>query len=826
MPDSAAAVAVLAALSRADLLRRFLTSDEFRIRVLTPLIRREPPAGGLFDAAPPDDLRAWGAGSLPLGEAGATAFAAGQSWAGLFLAVLVDEVFRDVVAVDLPVSSSGLRTALAELAARAGRRIEGAIDEVSEGEVRGWAVDASDPDRPVLLHLVVDGLFVSAGEPMRFRRDVQDRFGGSGLAGFAMPLPAHGGGRWAEVLVAGLGVSLGRTEIAPVPDAGLLAQLRGEVDRLRGALDALGRAVPAVSAAFTMPVERYADYAELYYGPLAHGPAGPPAATARRQAGLLLLVDLRDVAPAQGADLLGSLRAQSVAPDEVAVIRGGSDPSAVEDDLLRRLGWQSGCRPSIIRGEDPAASGWAEVLSDTRAERVVLVDGGAILAPDAIAVLDGALRRCPSTTMVYADEDRADPATGRRTDPILRPAFDDDLLRQVPYIGGAIAVRVAALREAAPALSERATAVAELALALHRRGLAIAHVPRILSTRIGPRADPAADRAGWRGVVEAALAEDEPAARVEPHRDALGAEVPGALTIRRPASVSGVTASVIIPTRDQPRLLAAALDSLRASRTSNVAAMRIGVVDNASALPETAELLARLAGEGVVVIRDEAPFNWAYLNNLAADQIPGDVLVFLNDDTLVIAPDWLDHLCEHAVRPDVGAVGARLAYEAGLIQHAGIVIRGPEAVPTHEGVGMPVASPGYLGRHALVRRVLAVTGACLATSRAVFERLGGFDSGTFPVEYNDVDYCLRANDAGLKVLYNPHAALYHLESMSRGFSIGGEKRAVAEAGTAALRRRWDHRFPHDPYFNAHFSRHARPFGFLRPPAPLEPDEPG
>jgi GT2 family glycosyltransferase len=173
-------------------------------------------------------------------------------------------------------------------------------------------------------------------------------------------------------------------------------------------------------------------------------------------------------------------------------------------------------------------------------------------------------------------------------------------------------------------------------------------------------------------------------------------------------------------------------------------------------------------------------------------------------------------LTANALREDVGAVGARLLYADGTLQHAGVVL-GVEGVAGHDCVGEAPERGGYFGRTHLQRSTLAVTGACLATRRRLFEQVGGFDEVNLKVAFNDIDYCLRLRSAGYRIVYNPFAVLYHFESKSRGFDLSEAKQARHRAEAATFRRRWSQIVDCDPLYNPHFERFARPFDRLRAP---------
>jgi GT2 family glycosyltransferase len=304
-------------------------------------------------------------------------------------------------------------------------------------------------------------------------------------------------------------------------------------------------------------------------------------------------------------------------------------------------------------------------------------------------------------------------------------------------------------------------------------------------------------------------------ARAEPHSDPLGGPRPTSHRIiwELPDPVPMV--SIIIPTRDRADLMEPCLQSVFESQAHYPVPFEIIVMDNESSEPETLSLLERAARDhGVTVIPYGSAFNWSAINNLAAREARGDILLFLNNDTRVLTPGWVRELASHAIRPDVGAVGARLLYEDGTIQHAGVVLGG-RAV--HESIGQRPSEGGYCGRTVLQRNVSAVTGACLATRKSLFQELGGFDEINLKVAFNDVDYCLKLRAAGYAVVYTPFATLYHFESKSRGLDDDFSKRLRSQNELRIMRSRWHEVIERDPFYNSRFNRTGRPFTRLRPP---------
>jgi GT2 family glycosyltransferase len=190
----------------------------------------------------------------------------------------------------------------------------------------------------------------------------------------------------------------------------------------------------------------------------------------------------------------------------------------------------------------------------------------------------------------------------------------------------------------------------------------------------------------------------------------------------------------------------------------------------------------------------DGTFHFARKVNRGALAASGDVLLFLNDDTEVVTPGWIEAMLVYALDPDVGAVGARLLFENGCIQHAGVVgVRGNPGHPYH---GLPADTPGH-GANALVPAdFLAVTGACLMTRRHCFAEAGGM-SAWFPASYNDLDYCLKLDRLGYRVVATPDAVLEHFESSSRSG-------AVASRELELIRRRWGRLLRDDPFYSPGF----------------------
>ncbi len=792
------------------LVRTFFTSPEFLGPLETAFQRGDRPWGE-EGGVPDQTIRAWAAARLPLSDEGKDALRqAPASWARVYWLLFSDLEFGQVVSADLIGGPQGV----ARLEAAAA--VDGRVEQVDGHVVRGWAVRLDHLEEPAVVEVWSDGAFYSAVTADLFRRDIQDRLGGDGRAGFQLNLPAgvsRGQGGGIEIQVQGVvigRVQLHRDELA-LDDMAAAAR---ELAEVRALLERLEARMPWVEASLAQPLSNYEAYAASWRD------TGLDAAASSRRS--LAVIDAVGASPRELDDTVRSLMAQTVPPDALSIAlvvdRG---QAAFAEDLRNRCAWQGlgGVSVHAVEATSAAKRIMAAVEQvGARGEDCLLIRAGDELAPGALRRINARMDRNARVQAVYFDEDRfldgeqeKDPALRRRVDPVLKPGFDRDLLLQTPYVGRCAAFRTDALRR--HGLDEAAgdDFAAELMLRIDAGGGAIDHVGRVLLTRWSS----APSAASWRSAVEAhARAEG---AAVLDHEDELGAQVPGAVRLRRRADVA--KACIIIATKDALDLLRPCVESIQANRAANATPHELLIIDHQSQDPQTQAYLADLEAAGEArVMPYEGEFNWALMNNLAAAQTDAEVLVFLNNDTVVHTRDWLDELVSQAQRPEVGVVGCRLLYEDGTIQHAGFVAR--EEVYSfliHEGVGDSGDDGGYLGRHALMHACVAVTGACIAVRAEAFRALGGFDSASFPVEGNDVDLCLRAQAEGLKVLYDPYATLYHLESKSRGFNTDPVRQARAEAASRLLWNRWSQGFSRDPGFNPHFDRLSRPFSRLRPP---------
>ncbi len=448
-------------------------------------------------------------------------------------------------------------------------------------------------------------------------------------------------------------------------------------------------------------------------------------------------------------------------------------------DIVQLPGWRS---PVALRNK---------ALRLCRGTFVALLGQHDRLAEQAVSDLAVV---APHSDIVYADADRIGP-DGVRRDPTFHAAWDPDFALAGPP-RGLVMVRTALVRALG---GWRAAAEGEhdwdmlLRASLRADPSAIRYIPAVLRHRIDPPASPGRRDPGL-AIVRAHLRATG-RRRYGVHRMA-GA---GPVRIIYPLPASPPLVSIIIPTRDRAALLRPCLDGLL--KRTDYPAIEVLVVDNDSREAETRVLFDELKKDGRVrVVEQRGAFNWSALNNHGVRTMRGEVAVLLNNDTDVIDPNWLKEMVAHALRPDVGIVGAKLLYRDGTIQHAGIVL-GPNGRGSHIWRHAARDATGHNNQLAAVRTMSAVTGACMAFRRGVFEEAGGIEQETLQVTWSDVDFCLRVRAAGYRVVWNPHALLYHLELASRGSEDTPEAMRRYAREQDHMRRLWGAALDSDPYFS-------------------------
>jgi GT2 family glycosyltransferase len=456
-------------------------------------------------------------------------------------------------------------------------------------------------------------------------------------------------------------------------------------------------------------------------------------------------------------------------------------------------------------------------LERVKADWVGFLDHDDLLAEHALYEVAKVVNTHPDVALIYSDEDKID-ANQRRCDPYFKsdwnyPLFlSHNLITHLAVYRKSIIDRIGGLRAGFDGAQDY-----DLALRFIEqiRPTQIFHIPKVLyhwrvhaqSTAGGNEAKPYAMVAGERALNEhfARCGTDAVVERLEfGYRPRFGLPTPLPKV------------SIIIPTRNAHRLVEQCLSSIYA-RTS-YENFEVILVDNGSDDPAaiTAFSAACERYPSLRCLRDDGPFNFARLCNAGVAEAQGDVVCLLNNDIEVDSPNWLEELVSVACQPTVGAVGGKLLYPDGKIQHAGVVL-GIGGWAGHAHKGFPDEHPGYVGRAALLSAFSAVTGACMVLLRERFEAVGGFDEVAFGVACNDVDLCLRLNAKGWRSVYVPWAVLYHHESATRGYEDTPEKKARFQAEVARIWERWGSTMGDDPAYNPNLGLAFEDFSLAWPP---------
>jgi len=437
------------------------------------------------------------------------------------------------------------------------------------------------------------------------------------------------------------------------------------------------------------------------------------------------------------------------------------------DDTLRALAAEG--VEALTIGLDGLSGGTARI-DWSAGPWLMPIAAGDVVAPGLASAYRAALAGADGeTSLIYADDDLLD-RRGRHVSPHFKPDWNAELFRHFDYLTGACILRVEAGDLAAASGRDWARQLVARAVG---QGVPV-HLQAVLHHR---RARPAPT---------------VPAAVAIPTQD-----LP--------------PVSIIVPTRNCIDLLRTCFQGVSATDYPDI---ELIVVDNDSDDPKTLAYLDRLGeampGVRVQVLRHAGAFNYSAINNRAAEVAGGRLLCLLNNDIEMTEPHWLATMAVQALRPDVGAVGARLLYPDGRVQHAGVVI-GMGNAAGHAHRFLRPDEEGYFHRHALPQFTSAVTAACLVVQRERFFAVGGLNARDFAVAFNDVDLCLRLNQRGWQSLYEPRATLIHHESVSRGLDRDPVGAARFAGELAALQRLWRTDSVTDPFHHPKLSRAAERF---------------
>jgi GT2 family glycosyltransferase len=504
--------------------------------------------------------------------------------------------------------------------------------------------------------------------------------------------------------------------------------------------------------------------------------------------------------------MLDSVYGQVYSNWELCLVDDASTSSHVREILTQAASADSRVKVTFLMRNLGIAGASNAAFAQATGEFIGLLDSDDLLSPLALLEVVRLLNREPETDLIYTDEDKINQDGTFRWDPFFKPDWSPDLLLSMNYIchfgvyRRSIVEDIGARDNGVFRPKFEGSQDYDLVLRFTERTDRVRHVPQILYS--------------WRAVPGSGARDQLAKPRAV---DAAGVALGEALKRR---SVAGLIEQGIRPGYwraryeifERPQVTVVLLTGGRLEylepclrsvlKCSTYGALRVLLVDNSQA-SDVADFYTTLSASHTNLEYVEyraRPFNYSAINNYAVSRVRTPYLVLLNDDTRVLTADWVEAMLEHAQRPEVGVVGPMLLFPDDTIQHAGVIL-GVYENTGHAFKRYPVNAMGYFGLPQVIRNCSAVTFACAMLRRSLYEELGGLDACHLGHAFNDVDMCLRIRERGYRVVYTPHAKLYHMESAT--------KTAVAAPGEVEyMQRRWGHVILRDPFYNPNLTKQA------------------
>lgn len=501
--------------------------------------------------------------------------------------------------------------------------------------------------------------------------------------------------------------------------------------------------------------------------------------------------------------MLASVRAQSFDDWEHCVVDDAS-PSPHVQQILHKAARQDSRVKVVSRAENGgivAASNAA--LDVAEGEFVVLLDHDDEIHPDALRLVHEKLAATPEADYAYSDEDKIDEA-GTHSGPFHKPDWSPERFRAQMYCCHLSVLRRSLVNEVGGFNKDyEGSQDWDLILRVTEKARAVVHVPEVLySWRMLP-----SSTAG-SGEVAKPYAYEAGTRALQAHCDRVGFEaevvadkVLSGVHHLLPRLQENPLVSIVIPTAGTMRevwseRVVLVTHCVRSIVTQSLYSnYEIVVVADPTVTDSVRRELLEIAGDRLRIVDFNRPFHYSQKINVGAIASQGEHLLLLNDDIEVISRDWIERMLMYSQFEGIGAVGAKLFFGDGRIQHAGVVFVGGGAGHTYRGFTRDYA--GYAANALVPANLSAVTGACVMSSRAAFEEVGGL-SQHFPLNFNDIDYCLKLQARGYRVVLDPDTQLYHFESSSRSSDVADWERDL-------LTDRWADMIDPDPYYNPNFS---------------------
>ena len=447
-----------------------------------------------------------------------------------------------------------------------------------------------------------------------------------------------------------------------------------------------------------------------------------------------------------------------------------------------------------------------DALDMMNGKYVAFMDHDDMLAPNALFEVVKAIDKNPEIKLIYTDEDKID-EKNRRYDPHFKSDWNPDMFFSQNYISHLSVVETDLLKKIGFLRTgyEGAQDYDLLLRVIEKiSSCEIRHIDKILyhwraiegSTAFDPSEKPYTSKAGL-------LALKDYFSRKYSEVKIVEGTAYNTYKVIYPIMDEPLV-SLIIPTRDSYDILSRCIQSILDKTTYKN--YEIIIVDNQTKDSRTLTYFDELrkAYQHIRIIRYDHPFNYAAINNFGVSHAFGEVVGLINNDIEVISKHWLTEMIQHALRPEIGAVGAKLYYDNNTIQHAGVIV-GLGGVAGHSHKHFHREEYGYFSRLQIIQNLSAVTSACLLIRKKLYQEVGGMNETHLEVAFNDVDFCLEIGKKGYRNLWTPYAELYHLESVSRGAEDTEEKKMRFLKEIKYMQKKWGDRLLYDPFYNVNLT---------------------
>lgn len=523
-------------------------------------------------------------------------------------------------------------------------------------------------------------------------------------------------------------------------------------------------------------------------------------------------------------ELINSLKNQTYSKWELCLADGSPERNKEFEKIIEN---NNKIKYKFLGKNEGISENTNEAIKMTTGEYIGFLDHDDTLSENALYEIVNCLNKDQSVDFIYTDEDKLD-QNHVYFDPYFKPDFSPETLECNNYITHFVVVKKD-LIDKIGMLDSKYNGAQDFDFVLRatEKSKKIVHIPKILyhwrvhreSTAFLPDTKPYAFEAGKRAV-EAHLNRIGKKANVEESQD-----VPGAYKINYEI-IGNPNVTIIIPNKDNIKLLKKCINSIL--KLTTYKNYEIFIIENNSIKNTTYKYYKKIVKNTKIKILNynkntildlkgerkleldnnenlKLEFNYSSLINFGVKNSNSDFILQLNNDTLLLTPNWLETFIGYAQNKEIGAVGARLYYPDKTIQHAGIIL-GINDIAGNALVNLPYGKHAYFGIEAITRNVSAVTGACLFCRRELYEEVSFMDNEKFKVAFNDVDFCLKLLEKGYRNIYNPYIELIHYESKTRGYEDSPEKIKRFEKETENFRKKWNKLLQNDPYYNPNLSR--------------------